>query len=80
MQPSPETFGGRLRMRRLLADMSRQELADALGVSFETIRLWEEKGREPGRPALCNLALVFKLTPLTFTEFVCPDLLKQDAA
>lgn len=46
-----ETIGERIKARRLEIQLSRRTLADALGVTYETVRQWEAGIAEP-RPKL----------------------------
>jgi len=46
-----ETIGARIKHQRTKQDLSRQALADALGVSYETVRQWEAEIAQP-RPQL----------------------------
>jgi DNA-binding XRE family transcriptional regulator len=47
-----------LRARRLAADMTARELAEAAGVSFQTIRNVEVYGKRPTLATLHRLAIV----------------------
>ena len=40
-------IGKRIKAQRLLQNLSRQQLADQLGVKYETIRKWEDGGGIP---------------------------------
>lgn len=50
-------FPERLKSLRTLKGVSRQELADHLGMSYETIGKWEHGTRDPGTDDLIKMAL-----------------------
>ena len=56
------TFGQRVQMLRDRAGMTRQALADQLGMKPQTLRHYEIGDREPGTETIIAIAKVFDVT------------------
>jgi transcriptional regulator with XRE-family HTH domain len=59
-----DQFGRRIRRLRARRGFTRQELAEKVGVSFDTVARWEETGRPPrSGEVLRALAEALDVTP-----------------
>ena len=56
------TFGQRVQMLRDRAGMTRQALADQLGMKPQTLRHYEIGDREPGTETIVAIAKIFDVT------------------
>lgn len=56
------TFGQRVQMLRDRAGMTRQALADQLGMKPQTLRHYEVGDREPGTETIVAIAKIFDVT------------------
>jgi transcriptional regulator with XRE-family HTH domain len=61
-------IGARVRMRRLLLGMSQEELADALGVTFQQLQHYEDGTDRIGAGRLYHVAQALRVTPIFFFE------------
>jgi len=66
----PTSFGKYLRKLRLGKKLSQRDLARLSGVSYDSIRNWEEDRFLPNRTSQEKLAKIFGLTAETLSEFV----------
>jgi DNA-binding XRE family transcriptional regulator len=53
LDPTDKHVGSRVRMRRLMLDMSQTDVADALGLTFQQVQKYE-KGTNASAPAACS--------------------------
>lgn len=60
--------GGRLRVRRLLAGMSQEELANTLGLTFQQVQKYEKGHNRIGASRLYQLAKIFDVKVQFFFE------------
>lgn len=67
--PPADAFGARLRAARERAGMTRTELADRLGVRYETARAWESGD---GAPNDKHLGALLDLFPALAREHINP--------
>ena len=56
------TFGQRVQMLRDRSNMTRQALADQLGMKPQTLRHYEIGDREPGTETIIAIAKIFDVT------------------
>jgi transcriptional regulator with XRE-family HTH domain len=52
LNPVDEHVGSRLRMRRLMLDMSQTAIADALGLTFQQVQKYEKGSNRIGASRL----------------------------
>ena len=52
----------RLQIARINSELSRQQVAELIGVSASTIGLYESENRQPSLTALMKLASTYKVT------------------
>ena len=79
------TIGSRLKMLRLRNGFTQKTLAEAILVSRETIRNWENDLREPPCSILKNLSVLFHVTTdyilgLSYKKVICLDQLSPQQA
>ena len=55
-------FGGRLKKSRLIANMTQQSVADAIGVLLRTYQRYESGTTEPTLYLLVSIAIVLNVT------------------
>jgi transcriptional regulator with XRE-family HTH domain len=60
--------GSRVRMRRLMLDMSQEELGDALGITYQQVQKYENGINRIGAGRLQHLADILKVTLSFFFE------------
>ncbi len=60
--------GVRVRMRRLMLDMSQEQLAAGLGVSFQQVQKYEKGHNRVGAGRLQQLAEILQVPPSFFFE------------
>jgi transcriptional regulator with XRE-family HTH domain len=63
--PTDRYVGTRIRMRRLMLDMSQTRLADALGITFQQIQKYEKGANRVGASRLQIIAHVLQV-PVSF--------------
>lgn len=61
--------GGRIKAWRKLRGLSRQDLADAVGVSVSAVYQWEGTGEQKTSPSVGNLEKIVEALDLTMGEF-----------
>lgn len=66
------TFAGRLKQLRTKAGLSRQELADKLGLTSVAVYSWERGGASPSFQSLQKLAKVLGVSLDEFSELRVP--------
>jgi transcriptional regulator with XRE-family HTH domain len=64
--PIDEHVGGRVRLRRIQASMSREELAEWLGVTPELMHRYESGAEPIGASTLYEISKSLKVTPSYF--------------
>ena len=60
--------GSRVRMRRLMLDMSQTDLADAIGLTFQQVQKYEKGSNRMGASRLHQIAEVLQVPPTFFFE------------
>jgi transcriptional regulator with XRE-family HTH domain len=60
--------GSRIRMRRLMLDMSQTEIGDALGVTFQQVQKYEKGTNRIGASRLQQLCAILKVQVSFFFE------------
>ena len=60
--------GSRVRMRRLMLDMSQTELADAIGLTFQQVQKYEKGTNRIGASRLHQIANALRVAPTFFFE------------
>jgi transcriptional regulator with XRE-family HTH domain len=74
MDKSPDPIdiyvGSRVRVRRLMRDLSQTQLADAIGVAFQQVQKYE-KGTTEYVPAACSRWRAYYRYLLPFFSKVC---------
>lgn len=66
-----KSFGQHIKFLRKSKNLSRQELADVIGISFYSIAEYELGRKLPSLSTFCNIAKALNVTPneLLSTEF-----------
>lgn len=68
MAAKPESFAAILRREREGAELSREQLADAAGITRESVRLYETGERRPTWTAVQAIAKALNLPTDTFRD------------
>ena len=63
--PVDQYVGSRVRMRRLMLDMSQEKLGDALGLTFQQIQKYEKGANRIGASRLQQISLILQ-APISF--------------
>jgi transcriptional regulator with XRE-family HTH domain len=63
--PIDEHVGSRVRMRRLMLDMSQTEVADALGLTFQQVQKYEKGTNRIGASRLQHICQILRV-PISF--------------
>lgn len=63
--PIDKHVGSRVRMRRMMLDMSQEKLGDALGLTFQQVQKYEKGTNRMGASRLANIAHILQV-PITF--------------
>ena len=63
--PTDKHVGKRVRMRRLMLDMSQTNLGDALGLTFQQVQKYEKGANRIGASRLQHIASILQV-PVTF--------------
>src|ERR1700674_1721557 len=63
--PVDEHVGGRVRMRRMMLDMSQEKLGDALGLTFQQVQKYEKGTNRVSASRLQHISDVLQV-PVTF--------------
>jgi transcriptional regulator with XRE-family HTH domain len=66
--PTDKHVGSRLRMRRLMLDMSQTEIADALGLTFQQVQKYEKGANRVSASRLQHLSQILQVTVPFFFE------------
>ena len=65
VHPTDKYVGARLRMRRLMLDMSQSEIANALGLTFQQVQKYEKGTNRISASRLQHLCVILKV-PVPF--------------
>jgi transcriptional regulator with XRE-family HTH domain len=65
LNPIDKYVGNRLRMRRLMLDMSQTDIADALGLTFQQVQKYEKGTNRIGASRLQHIAQILQV-PVSF--------------
>jgi transcriptional regulator with XRE-family HTH domain len=65
LNPTDKHVGSRLRMRRLMLDMSQTDIANALGVTFQQVQKYEKGTNRISASRLQHLSQILQV-PVTF--------------
>lgn len=68
-----EHVGGRVRLRRMLLEMSQQKLGDLLGVTFQQVQKYESGKNRIGASRLFSIAQVLGVPIQFFYDALPPD-------
>jgi len=65
--PTDRHVGARVRMRRLMLDMTQTELADGLGLTFQQVQKYEKGANRIGASRLQHIADILQV-PIRFSS------------
>jgi transcriptional regulator with XRE-family HTH domain len=68
LNPIDKHVGSRLRMRRLMLDMSQTDIADALGLTFQQVQKYEKGSNRVGASRLQHLSQILQVPVPFFFE------------
>jgi transcriptional regulator with XRE-family HTH domain len=68
LNPTDKHVGSRVRMRRLMLDMSQTNVADALGLTFQQVRKYEKGTNRIGAGRLQHLSQILQVPVPFFFE------------
>jgi transcriptional regulator with XRE-family HTH domain len=68
INPTDKHVGSRLRMRRLMLDMSQTDIADALGVTFQQVQKYEKGTNRIGASRLQHISQILQVPVPFFFE------------
>jgi transcriptional regulator with XRE-family HTH domain len=68
IDPTDKYVGSRLRMRRLMLDMSQTQLGDALGLTFQQVQKYEKGTNRIGASRLQHLSQILQVPVPFFFE------------
>jgi transcriptional regulator with XRE-family HTH domain len=68
INPTDKHVGGRVRMRRLMLDMSQSKLAEALGLTFQQVQKYEKGANRIGAGRLQHISQILQVTVPFFFE------------
>lgn len=71
--PIDKHVGSRVRMRRMMLNMSQEKLGDALGLTFQQVQKYEKGTNRIGASRLQQIALILQV-PVEFFFEGAPDL------
>ena len=63
--PTDIYVGGRIRMRRMMLELSQEKLGDALGLTFQQVQKYEKGANRVGASRLQHIASILKV-PVSF--------------
>jgi transcriptional regulator with XRE-family HTH domain len=66
--PTDKHVGGRVRMRRLMLDMSQSQLGNALGVTFQQVQKYEKGANRISASRLQHIAQILQVSVPFFFE------------
>lgn len=67
-EPVDKHVGSRIRMRRMMLNMSQEKLGDALGLTFQQVQKYEKGSNRVGASRLQAISNVLEVTPSFFFE------------
>jgi transcriptional regulator with XRE-family HTH domain len=70
LNPIDKYVGNRLRMRRLMLDMSQTDIADALGLTFQQVQKYEKGTNRIGASRLQHISQILQVPVSFFFEDV----------
>jgi transcriptional regulator with XRE-family HTH domain len=70
LDPVDKHVGSRLRMRRLMLDMSQTDIADALGLTFQQVQKYEKGTNRIGASRLQHISQILQVQVPFFFEGV----------
>ena len=73
VHPTDKYVGARLRMRRLMLDMSQSEIANALGLTFQQVQKYEKGTNRISASRLQHLCVILKVPVPFFFEGAPPS-------
>ena len=62
LNPTDKHVGSRVRMRRLMLDMSQTDVADALGLTFQQVQKYEKGTNRIGAGRLQHISQILQVT------------------
>ena len=68
LNPIDKHVGSRLRMRRLMLDMSQTDVADALGLTFQQVQKYEKGANRIGASRLQHISQILQVPVPFFFE------------
>jgi transcriptional regulator with XRE-family HTH domain len=68
LNPTDKHVGGRLRMRRLMLDMSQSDIASALGVTFQQVQKYEKGTNRISASRLQHISQILQVPVPFFFE------------
>jgi transcriptional regulator with XRE-family HTH domain len=68
LNPTDKHVGSRLRMRRLMFDMSQTDVADALGLTFQQVQKYEKDANRIGASRLQHISQILQVPVPFFFE------------
>src|SRR6202167_4584451 len=68
LDPVDKHVGSRLRMRRLMLDMSQTDIADALGLTFQQVQKYEKGTNRIGASRLQHISNILQVPVAFFFE------------
>ena len=68
LNPIDKHVGSRLRMRRLMLEMSQSKLADALGLTFQQVQKYEKGANRIGASRLQHISQILQVPVPFFFE------------
>jgi transcriptional regulator with XRE-family HTH domain len=68
LNPTDKHVGSRVRMRRLMLDMSQTNVADALGLTFQQVQKYEKGTNRIGASRLQHISQILQVTVPFFFE------------
>ena len=74
LNPIDKHVGSRLRMRRLMLDMSQTDVADALGLTFQQLQKYEKGLNRISASRLQHLSQILQVTVPFFFEGAPPSI------
>jgi transcriptional regulator with XRE-family HTH domain len=72
LNPVDKHVGGRVRMRRLMLDMSQTDLANTLGLTFQQVQKYEKGANRIGASRLQHISQILQV-PVPFFFEGAPD-------